>query len=52
MAWNGSMPATFGTPGGASRCRVGQRRTVATTRRRGSGLTAVGYRTAFSSGTS
>ena len=49
---NGSMPNTFGTPGGASRCITGQRLRNAIACNRGSGLTATGCPTARSSGTS
>ena len=41
---------SFGTPWGTSRCRVGHRRSVATTRNRGSGLTATAWPTADSNG--
>ena len=48
----GSTPTSFGTPAGTSKYWLGHRRTMATIRSRGSGLTAVGNFTADSSGTS
>ena len=49
-----SMPSTgiFTTPGDTSRLRIGQRRDVAMSTIRGSGLTTIGVPTAASSGVS
>ena len=47
-----SRPMNFGTPAGTSKYWVGQRRMAAMTRSRGSGLMAVGWATADSSGMS